>query len=122
MTYRVDVSDPADAEAEEAVLWLARRVSPEYAGRWYAGLLRALRGLSAFPTRHPPARENDRYDVQVRRMLYFGPGKRRSGTPYRVLFHVIEPSGGEGEGVVRVLHVYHGAQQAGGPDEDPQDD
>lgn len=63
------------------------------------------------PRRHAVARENDLYGVEVRRMLYFGPSKRhrRSLTAYRVLFHVIEPTAEDAEGVVRVLHIWHGA-------------
>jgi hypothetical protein len=49
-------------------------------------------------------------------MLYHGPGKkRRSGTPYRVLFTVIEPAPGEDEGVIRVLRILHGAAEPFGP-------
>jgi hypothetical protein len=40
MTYSVSISDAAEAEMEKAYLHL-NRVSPEIAGRWYAGLLGA---------------------------------------------------------------------------------
>ncbi len=44
-------------------------------------------------------------------MLYFGPRGRSGGTVYRVLFHIVEPEEGESPGIVRILHVYHGAQR-----------
>ena len=43
-------------------------------------------------------------------MLYFGPTHRRSGTPYRILFTIVEPPEGEDEGVLRVLRILHGAR------------
>lgn len=109
--YAVIVSDLADAEAREAHQWLQENYSQDYADRWLEGLTRAIEGLAVMPRRHAVARENDLYDVEVRRMLYFGPSKRhrRSLTAYRVLFHVIEPTAEDAEGVVRVLHIWHGA-------------
>ena len=62
------------------------------------------------PRINPIAPENDRYDVEVRRLLYYGPNRRRGGSAYRLLFHVIEPAEDETEGVVRILHVWHGAK------------
>jgi hypothetical protein len=54
-------------------------------------------------------------------MLYYGPTGRRSGTPYRVLFTIIEPAPGENEGVVRVLRILHGASDPFGPEPDNQE-
>lgn len=45
MSYRIDVSDAAEAEIEAAYLWIARR-SPEWAGRWHNGLLQAIESLA----------------------------------------------------------------------------
>ena len=106
--YAVIVSDLADAEARTAYQWLSENVSQEYAGRWLEGLTRAIEGLAIMPRRHTIARENDLYDVEVRRLLYYGPSRRR-GSVYRVLFHIIEPTEEDVEGVVRVLHIWHGA-------------
>lgn len=36
---------------------------------------------------------------------------RQGSTVYRILFHIVEPAENESQGVVRVLHVRHGAQQ-----------
>ena len=70
-----------------------------------------ISALSIFPRSHEIAQENDLYDVEVRRLLYHGPSKRRGGATYRILFHVIEPVEGEDEGTVRVLHIWHGAKR-----------
>lgn len=109
--YAVIVSDLADAEARSAYQWLQENASPEYAGRWLEGLTRAIEGLAFLPRSHAVARENDRYDVEIRRMLYPGPSKRRGsgGTTYRILFHIIETSQEDAEGVVRILHIWHGS-------------
>lgn len=112
MIYRIQITDVADAEMDALALWLAGKTSAEHAAHWYDGLIDAIGGLAEQPRLHAVARENDQYGVEVRRLLYRGPGKgRRSGTPYRVLFHVIEPAEGEAEGIVRVLHLYHGAKR-----------
>ena len=110
--YAVIVSDRADMDARDAHQWLQENVSPDYADRWLEGLARAFEGLAVMPRRHAVAPENDLYDVEVRRMLYAGPSKRRgrSSNTYRVLFHVIEPTEDDPEGVVRILHVWHGAR------------
>ena len=100
MAYRIEVSDTADAEADQAYLWLSRR-SPEVAGRWYQGLLAAYQSLSEFPGRCPLAPENDLFpDVEVRHLLY---GRGRGA--YRILFCVIDPE------TVRILHVRSAAQR-----------
>ena len=108
--YLVEFTEPALADADGLYLWLSPQVDPEYAARWYEGLFEAAQALSSMPRMHAVAPENDRYDVEVRRLLYYGPGKRRARAPYRVLFYVIEPASDESEGVVRVLHVWHGAK------------
>lgn len=111
--YEVSISEPAETEASEAYLWLSQHRGPEFAGRWYRGLLDAIAGLSTFPRLHPIARENDCYDTEVRRLLY--KPDRSSGTAYRVLFYVVEPveeGTGSELGMVRVLHVYHGARES----------
>jgi plasmid stabilization system protein ParE len=110
MTYSVSISDAAEAEMEKAYLHL-NRVSPEIAGRWYAGLLRAIATLEEMPRRHPLAREGGRYQIEIRQMLY-GRGK----SIYRVLFAIVEPEAGEYEANVRILHIRHAAQH--GPTSD----
>jgi plasmid stabilization system protein ParE len=116
--YQVETTDRAAAEREDAFLNLLR-YSPEYAGRWLKGLNRALTNLPDFPGPRSHAVDPEAtalFGRETRRMLYFGPTRRRSGIPYRVLFTVIEPTGGETHGVIRVLRIVHGAQLLGQPD------
>lgn len=57
MNYEVIVSEPAEAEAEEAFIWL-NRLTVDFSAVWYDGLLDAIASLSAFPNRCPIAPEN----------------------------------------------------------------
>lgn len=109
--YQVEFTEPALADADAAYLRLSHQAGPEYAIRWFEGLFEAAQGLSSFPRSHAVAPENDMYDVEVRRLLYAGPPGRRSGSVYRVLFYIIETPENEPEGIVRILHVWHGAKQ-----------
>src|SRR5215472_10180019 len=86
MSYRVEVSEAAEAEAEALYFWILRH-SPERAAIWYEGLLAAIDSLAQFPRRCPLARENDRFEREIRQLLY---GSGRSTC--RILFTVIEPS------------------------------
>lgn len=108
--YLVEFTEPALLEADGAYLWFSERVGLEYAIRWYEGLFVAAQRLSSLPRANAIAPENDVYDVEVRRLLYYGPSGRRSRNVYRVLFHIIEPLEDESEGIVRILHVWHGTK------------
>ena len=105
MNYEVFLSEPAEAEAQKAFLWLVR-FSPDFAGEWYDGFLQAIASLSTFPGRCPLAPENDDFpDRDVHQHLY-----QKGKTAYRILFDIL------GEDVVRVMHVRHAAQSAGSRD------
>jgi plasmid stabilization system protein ParE len=106
MTYDVIISEVAEAEAEEAYFWLMGKL-PNFAGRWYDGLLDAIASLDTFPNGHSYARENDDFpDMEVRQLIY-----RQGRTVYRVLYTVIEPN------IVKVLHVRHASRQYGSSEE-----
>ena len=112
--FAVEFTDGGKAEADAAFLWLSRR-SPEFAGRWYAGLLTEVGKLSLFPTGRPLAPEDDAFpNVTVRQQLY-----RRGRLVYRVLFFLVDDDGDGAEDTVRILHVRHGAQRRLN---EPQDD
>ena len=102
MPYRIELSEAAEAEAHAAYLWLSR-LNPRFAGRWYNGLLKAIEDLALFPRQWERAPE---HGTGARRMLY-GTG----GSRFRVIFLVVEPEEEDEEGMVRILHVYHGAQR-----------
>ena len=104
MTYRVVVSEPAEAEAESAYLWMLQR-SPERAAKWYDGLLRAFDTLETMPTRCPLARESPRFSREVQQLLY---GRGRSA--YRILFTILESRSTEEPSIVQILHVRHSSR------------
>ena len=98
MNYEVIILPAAEAELEQAYLWLAQR-APEAAAKWYNGLLEAVIKLETFPQRCPYAPERDAFDHDIRQLLY---GKHQHA--YRILFDVVGQT-------VRVLHIRHGARQ-----------
>nr|WP_290226774.1 type II toxin-antitoxin system RelE/ParE family toxin [Trichocoleus desertorum] len=102
MTYRIEISSVAEAEADAAFIQLSQFMSAEKARQWYAGLLKAIASLSEMPKRCPLARENQYFSQEIRQLLY---GRGRNS--YRVLFTVIE---GNTASTVRILHVRHAAQ------------
>ena len=58
------------------------------------GLARAIFGLTGFPGPLSHARDEEAsafYGREVRRLLYYGPTCRRSGTPVRLLFSIVPP-------------------------------
>lgn len=116
--YRIERTERAEMDQDDAFLRLNRLLGPRAAGDWLAGLVKAVAGLVEFPSPRSHAIDEaagDRYGLEVRRMLYFGSRNRRSHTPYRVLFTIIEPAPGEDEGVVRVLRILHGASDPFSP-------
>jgi plasmid stabilization system protein ParE len=82
MKYRLIIQPPAFDDIERAYKWMAER-SPEGAGRWLEGLLRALETLTAFPRRCERAPESRFVDAEIRQLLY---GRRANR--YRALFTI----------------------------------
>lgn len=110
MAYRVDISLPALADAEDAYLWIKYH-SPETAGDWYEGLLQTVFSLEEFPLRCPLARESADAGQQVRQLLY---GKR--GRTFRILFG-IEWDEATDEDIVRVFRIWHSSRRSPTVDE-----
>jgi plasmid stabilization system protein ParE len=98
VTYRVEVTEQAQADAEAAYEWIVEHRSREQGERWYRGLLRQIATLSKSPLRCPLAGESDKFPHKLRVLLY---GKR--GNKYRVIFTV------ENDTAV-VLFVHHSAR------------
>lgn len=98
MTYRVEVTERAQADTESAYAWIAANISPEQAERWYRGLLRQIATLSKLARRCPLADESDRFPHELRVLLY---GKRRN--TYRIIFTIEDET-------VYVLFVHHSAR------------
>ncbi|MFN6465547.1 MAG: type II toxin-antitoxin system RelE/ParE family toxin [Nostoc sp. DedVER02] len=110
MTYRVEISSVAQAEADKAFLQLLQLISPERARQWYQGLLSAIESLSEMPKRCPLARENEYFSKEIRQLLY---GQSRNS--YRIIFTIVENSE---VSTVRILHIRHAAQQTLGENQE----
>lgn len=104
MPYRVRLSSSATTDAEEGYLWLQRSASERRAFVWYNGLADAVNSLAEMPGRCPTAPEADEPGIELRQLLY---GKRSAA--YRILFVLIQ-DGGDGDGLVYVFRIWHGAR------------
>lgn len=103
MTYGIDLSSVAKAEADAAFLSYSQYATPERAQDWYQGLLTAISSLTSMPRRCALARENRFFSQEIRQLLY-GQGQNT----YRILFTVLE---GQATPTVRILHIRNAAQQ-----------
>ncbi|MEM8504591.1 MAG: type II toxin-antitoxin system RelE/ParE family toxin [Cyanobacteria bacterium P01_D01_bin.1] len=103
MTYRVDLSSVAKAEADAAFLSFSQYTTTEKAQGWYKGLIKAISSLKTMPRRCVIARENDFFSQEIRQLIY-GKGKHT----YRILFTVLEESD---QPTVRILHIRNASQQ-----------
>jgi plasmid stabilization system protein ParE len=98
LTYRVEITDRALLDVDQAHSWIAEHISVAQANRWLHGLFRAIATLKRRPLRCPLAAENDKFPYDIREFLY---GKRWS--VYRIIFTVRDDA-------VVVLYVHHGAR------------
>ena len=102
MTYRIDYTDAATMEIDQAYLWMDRVANGGAIG-WFEGLRSTVESLSEMPYRYA---EMSIFGKGVRRLLY---GK------FLVLYIVVEPDVDETEGTVRIMHVVHGARKITNP-------
>ncbi len=110
MTYRIDLSSVAKAEADAAFLSFAQYTTSDRAQEWYQGLIRAIATLQTMPRRCPVARESAFFSQEIRQFLY-GQGQHT----YRILFTVLDD---QPNPTVRILHIRNAAQRAIGEPED----
>lgn len=103
MKYRIEISSVAEAEADQAFLWMSQVTSPEKARQWYQGLLKSIESLLQMPKRCPLARENEYFSQEIRQLLY---GRGRNS--YRILFTILE---NQESSIIRILHIRHAAQE-----------
>lgn len=106
MPYRVDLTGRAIRNLRRIYLTI-NAVDAAQARAWFNGLETAVLGLDEHPARGAPIPEGGDF----RHLLY---GHRRHR--YRII-HAID----EGNPIVTVLHIRHGARDAFMPDE-PDDD
>ena len=103
MSYCVEISSVAEAEADSAFLRLSEVTSPEKARQWYEGLLEAIESLSKMPKHCPLARENKFFSQEIRQLLY-----AQGRNSHRILFTIVEDNE---VATVCILHIRHAAQQ-----------
>ena len=125
--YVLVASDRAEADRDR--LYLSRsRQDPEYAKAWNDGLTAALDALREFPGPLSHAKDEAAsalFGREVRRLLYYGPTRRRTGIPSRILFTLLPPAPDEppetAETVILLLRLVHGMQALlpNDPEEDP---
>ncbi|MEK7829918.1 MAG: type II toxin-antitoxin system RelE/ParE family toxin [Acidobacteriota bacterium] len=99
MSYRVEITKPAEEDARVAVDWIAQ-YSKEKAVLWYFDFLEVADSLQEFPARCPIAPEST--EARELRHLLFG--------KYRLIFLIDDES-------VFILHVRHQKQRPLSPDE-----
>lgn len=102
MTYRIEITEAAEAEIDETYLYLLLR-NPEAAARWHDSIVRAINSLESMPSRCAAAPENELFEGDIRHhFCSFG------RAAYRIIFRVLS---NETPPVVRVLRVRHGARR-----------
>ncbi len=97
MTFQVEITPVAEAQIEQAYRWYRER-NPEFADRWFRGLMNTIATLQEKPRRCGLAIEHDIFPEEVRQLLY---GKSKN--IYRVLFIIRDTA-------VYVLYVRHSGQ------------
>jgi hypothetical protein len=124
--YVIVESDRFDSDRDRVVLSVYRLLGPERANEWAKGLARAISGLTGFPGPLSHARDEEAaafYGQEVRRMLFYGPTRRRSGTPVRLLFTIAPPAPDEpsetAESAIILLRLLSGGQTLS-PEEMPE--
>jgi plasmid stabilization system protein ParE len=98
MKYKVEITDTAWCEIEEAYNWLAERAGGA-ADRWKQGLLESVSQLEKSPAACGLAPEGEYFGREIRQLLY---GRRQH--KYRVLFEIRDKT-------VIILRVRHGARR-----------
>ena len=101
MTHRIVIEPTAEREIRCAVRWKTENASPTVAARWYNGLIQKIETLRLYPTRCPLAAENDKFDEEIRELLYGRGGKRVHR--HRIIFTIREDT-------VHILYVRHTAR------------
>ncbi|MEM9091131.1 MAG: type II toxin-antitoxin system RelE/ParE family toxin [Cyanobacteria bacterium P01_F01_bin.53] len=103
MTYRIDLSSTAKAEADAAFLRFAKFTEPERAQNWYQELMTAIASLQNMPRRCSLAPENSFFTQEIRQLIY-GKGK----STYRIIFTVLDDQPVK---TVRILHIRNATQR-----------
>ncbi len=114
--YVIRESGQYEVDRDAAFL---RRLSQdsEFAGRWLKHLGEVTEDLREFPGPLSHAKDEAAsalFGREVRRPLYYGPTRRRTGIPSRILFTLLPPFPDEppetAETVLLLLRLVHGMQ------------
>ena len=97
MAFQVEITPIAEAQIEQAYRWYRER-NPEFADRWFRGLMNAIATLQEKPQRCALAVEHEIFPEEVRQLLY---GKAKN--VYRVIFTIRGTT-------VNVLYVRYSGQ------------
>ena len=97
MAFQVEITPIAEAQIDQAYRWYRER-NPEFADRWFRGLMNAVATLQEKPQRCTLAVEHEIFLEKVRQLLY-----GRAKNVYRVLFTIRDAT-------VYALYVRHSAQ------------
>ena len=115
--YVVVESDRYEADRDRAILSVNRILGPRAAGDWAAKLSRTLSDLPNFPGPLSLARDEEasaHFNREVRRLLFYGSARRRSGAPIRIIFTLLPPAPDDppetAETVIFLLRLLFGAQ------------
>ena len=103
MTYRIDLSSIAKAEADAAFINFSQYTTIETAQAWYQGLIKAISTLETMPHRCSLARENAFFSQEVRQLLYC-----QGKNTYRIIFTILDD---QLIPTVRILNIRSAAQR-----------
>jgi len=110
MKYEVVLTHEADRNVRSILAWYEDR-SESAADRWYREFARVVVSLSNDPMRYGMARENERFPIELRQLV-FGSGRRKT---HRIIY-TIRPDR------IVVYAVRHVAQQDWRAEDEPLHD
>lgn len=100
MTFRVVLTDKAEADVEAVLKWFRDNQAIAAGGRWFAQLMAKLDSLEAHPDRCARAAESDDIGLEIREILL---GRRQY--KYRLVFTIRGKT-------VSILRVWHSSRDS----------
>lgn len=100
MSYRVVLTDKAEADVETVLKWFHDHQATEAGGRWFAQLMSKLDTLETRPDRCSVAGESDDIGIEIREILL---GRRQY--KYRLLFRITDKT-------VLILRIWHSSRDS----------
>ena len=96
MAYRVEVTETAESDIDEAITFIAKD-SHSATARWHAELWQLILSLKEMPSRFPILQDSDELGHQYRSVVHYS---------HRVIFRIEDSNN-----TVYVVRVYHGARR-----------